>query len=65
MAKVSAAFQCLVCKSPLQFPQDIDIIQFMIHILQFYRVHEICDVDNKAQPKAVVVAKKKRTQKGK
>lgn len=43
MAKISSSFNCMICKNPLNFPNDIDITDFIIVLLQFYKTHEACE----------------------
>lgn len=43
MAKISASFHCMICKQKLNFPDNLDIVEFMILILQFYKVHGLCE----------------------
>ena len=43
MAKVSSSFKCVICKEPLNFPNNTGIVDFMILILQFYRDHDRCE----------------------
>lgn len=43
MAKINSSFQCMICKQPLNFPNDIGIIDFVILLLQFYKNHELCE----------------------
>lgn len=43
MAKIASSFKCLICKNPLNFPNDISIIEFIVMLLQFYQTHEVCE----------------------
>lgn len=71
MAKIASSFKCLICNQPLNFPNDISIIEFVIILLQFYRTHDLCE--NLAKPKTLEkdkeqgklrIKKKGRTKKG-
>jgi len=64
MAQIASSFKCLVCGKPLLFPENIDITEFTILFLQFYKTHDACEKadKNKELKKAVdkVTKKKKR-----
>lgn len=74
MAKIASSFKCIICNQPLNFPNDISIIEFVIILLQFYRTHDLCE--NLGKPKALEkeetgdtvkqlrIKKKSRTKKG-
>lgn len=70
MAKIASSFKCLLCNQPLNFPNDISIIEFTIILLQFYRNHELCEsLGNKPNVedtalKAKAIIKKGRKKKG-
>lgn len=63
MAKIASAFKCILCKEPLNFPNDISIVDFMILVLQFYKNHEVCEAAPPVVEKKIkaVVKRKKRT----
>lgn len=66
MAKIASSFKCIICKQPLNFPQDVSITDFVILMLQFYKVHELCEsLENKEKAVTEPVVKKipKRKQK--
>ena len=45
MAKISSSFKCMLCKEPLNFPNNISIVDFMILVLNFYKTHDQCEID--------------------
>lgn len=59
MAKVASSFHCIICKQKLNFPNDTQIVDFIILILQFYKIHETCEGLVQA-PAPTLVKKKKR-----
>lgn len=57
MAKVQSSFLCLICKQPLDFKDNIDIVDFMVMLLRFYKTHDLCE--NIPQPIMGKVSAKK------
>lgn len=49
MARISSAFKCMVCEKKLEFPNNLQIVDFVILLLQFYKDHDICEQNLKAQ----------------
>lgn len=43
MAKVASSFKCMICQQRLAFPDNCQVIDFMILMMQFYRDHERCE----------------------
>ena len=43
MAKVSSHFQCMICKQRLNFPNNVEIVDFIILVLNFYKIHGLCE----------------------
>lgn len=43
MAKLSLSCKCMVCKEPLQFPNNAGIVDVNILFLQFYVSHDKCE----------------------
>lgn len=43
MAKIASSFKCMVCKQPLNFPKDTSIVDFVIMLLQFHKMHDLCE----------------------
>lgn len=59
MAKISSAFKCLICNQPLNFPNDTDITDFIILMLQFYKMHNLCENLSVKKDKVIQAAKRK------
>lgn len=66
MAKIASSFKCLICKQPLNFPENIGIVEFIIIMLQFYKTHELCEtLENRDfEKKDVKVKSKQRRKRG-
>lgn len=43
MAQIKSHFKCQVCNEILKFPNDTNIVEFMIIMLEFYRTHDKCE----------------------
>jgi len=49
MARIRSSFVCMICSQPLNFPNNIGVVEFLILILQFYNAHELCEKTLSAQ----------------
>lgn len=62
MAKIKSSFECLVCKQPLDFPNAIDIADFIVLFIQFYKIHNLCEnLEKKKTPAKKVATNKNNT----
>ncbi len=52
MAQIKSSLTFMICKKPLNFPNDIGVIDFMILMMQFYVENEKCEVILKEIQKA-------------
>lgn len=66
MARVKIGFECIDCKELLKIPENSDIVNFLIALLEFYRDHNKCYPDKVASGKdSQISAAKKRVRKQK
>lgn len=44
MAKIASSFQCVICQQYLNFGKDIEMTDFIILLLQFHKIHTLCEM---------------------
>lgn len=49
----------MVCKQPLSFPNDIGIADFVVLMIQFYKIHDLCENLARQNTPAKKIVKKK------
>lgn len=43
MAKIKSSFECLICEESLNFPNSVEIADFVVLLIQFYKAHQVCE----------------------